>query len=75
MNLKVNNALEEKVLQIVILAAIYFLILSHPVVFDYVDKVLKSVGLKLGDTGLTVVHSVVFTIIFFYSVKYVVKNI
>ena len=75
MTLKINKALEEKVLQIVILAAIYFLILSHPIVFDTVDKLFKSVGIKLGDTGLTVVHSIVFTIIFFYSVKYVVQNI
>ena len=66
---------KEKVFQIVVIGAIYFLLFAHPVVFNIVDKVFEMVGLTLGDTVLTIVHSLVFAIFFFYTVQFVVKNI
>ena len=73
--MKFNKILNEKVFQIVIIAAIYFLLFAHPVVFNLVDKGFELVGLNLGDTSLTVVHSLVFSIFFFYTVQFVLKNI
>ena len=73
--MKLNKVLNEKVFQIVVIAAIYFLLFAHPVVFNIVDKGFEMVGLNIGDTALTVVHSLVFAIFFFYSVQFVLKNI
>ena len=73
--MKFNKNLNEKIFQIVIIAAIYFLLFAHPVVFNLVDKGFEIVGLNLGDTSLTVVHSLVFAIFFFYTVQFVLKNI
>ena len=66
---------KELIFQIVVIAAIYFLLFAHPVVFNIVDKGFEIVGLNLGDTSLTVVHSLVFAIFFFYTVQFVLKNI
>ena len=73
--MKIDKALTEKTFQIVLIGAIYFLLFAHPVVFNLVDKAFEMVGIQLGDTMLTVLHSLVFAIFFFYTVQYVVKHI
>ena len=68
-----NRKLTEFTFQITLIAAIYFLLFAHPIVFNLVDKGFEMTGLHLGDTMLTIVHSIVFAIFFFYTVAFVSK--
>jgi len=70
-NQLLNKKMTENVFQISLIAAIYFLLFAHPIVFNLVDKVFELVGVQMGDTMLTIVHSVVFALFFFYTVRYV----
>ena len=70
-NQLLNKKLTENAFQIALIAAIYFLLFAHPIVFNLVDKVFEMVGVQLGDTMLTIIHSVVFALFFFYTVRFV----
>lgn len=67
----VTSQLSENIFQISLIAAIYFLLFAHPIVFNLVDKLFEMSGVQVGDTVLTIVHSAVFAIFFFYTVKFV----
>jgi hypothetical protein len=58
----------EKAFQIAIVGAILFLILAHPILVNLVDRLFAFVGIQLGDTLLTVVHSLVYAVALYYSV-------
>ena len=66
-----SSQLTENVFQISLIASIYFLLFAHPIVFNLVDKVFEMLGVQMGDTMLTIVHSIVFALFFFYTVKFV----
>ena len=68
-----DRKLTEFTFQITLIAAIYFLLFAHPIVFNLVDKGFEVVGVHLGDTMLTIVHSIVFAVFFFYTVAFVSK--
>ena len=68
-----DRKLTEFTFQITLIAAIYFLLFAHPIVFNLVDKAFEMVGVHLGDTMLTIVHSIVFAVFFFYTVAFVSK--
>ena len=70
-NQLLNKKMTENIFQISLIAAIYFLLFAHPIVFNLVDKVFETVGVDLGDTTLTIIHSIIFAIFFFYTVRYV----
>ena len=70
-NQLLNKKMTENIFQISLIASIYFLLFAHPIVFNLVDKAFEMVGVQMGDTMLTIVHSVVFAIFFFYTIKYV----
>ena len=70
-NQLLNKKMTENVFQISLIAAIYFLLFAHPIVFNLVDKAFEMVGVHVGDTLLTIIHSVVFSLFFFYTVRYV----
>jgi len=58
----------EKAFQIAIVGAILFLVIAHPILFNLVDRLFAFVGIQLGDTLLTVVHSLVYAVALYYSV-------
>ena len=66
-----NKKMAENAFQISLIAAIYFLLFAHPIVFNLVDKAFELTGIQLGDTVLTIIHSLIFAIFFFYTVRYV----
>ena len=68
-----SSQLTENAFQISLIASIYFLLFAHPIVFNLVDKVFEMLGVQMGDTMLTIVHSFVFALFFFYTVKFVSK--
>ena len=61
-NQLLNKKMTENVFQISLIAAIYFLLFAHPIVFNLVDKVFEMVGIQMGDTLLTIVSHRVSTI-------------
>ena len=69
-NQLLNKKMIENIFQISI-AKYLLLLFAHPIVFNLVDKAFEMVGVQMGDTLLTIVHSVVFAIFFFYTVRYV----
>jgi len=68
-----DRQITENAFQISLIAGILFLLLGHPMLYNFVDSIFEKMGVTLGDTMLTVVHSLVFTLVFFYSIKLVVK--
>lgn len=66
-----SSQLTENAFQISLIAAIYFLLFAHPIVFNLVDKLFEMLGIQMGDTMLTIVHSLVFALFFFYTIKFV----
>ena len=70
-NQLLNKKMTENIFQISLIAAIYFLLFAHPIVFNLVDKAFEMAGLTLGDTMLTIIHSMIFAIFFFYTVRFV----
>ena len=63
----------EKAFQIALVGAILFLVIAHPILFNLVDRFFSMVGIQLGDTLLTVVHSLVYAVALYYSVMLVLK--
>ena len=69
----VNKLFHEKAFQIALVGAILFLVIAHPVLFNLVDRVFSMVGIQLGDTLLTVVHSLVYAVALYYSIIVILK--
>jgi hypothetical protein len=69
----VSSLFHEKSFQIALVGAILFLFVAHPVLFDLVDRMFAFVGINLGETLLTVVHSVVFATALYYSIMVILK--
>ena len=67
-----DRQITENAFQISLIAGILFLLIGHPILFNLVDSVFEKLGISLGDTMLTVVHSLVFMIVLFYSIRVVV---
>jgi hypothetical protein len=67
-----SNVLTENAFQISLVGAILFLVLAHPILFNFVSSIFSMVGIELNDTLLTIVHSLVFAVAIFYSIKVVV---
>jgi len=67
-----DRQITENAFQIAIIAGILFLLLGHPMLYNFVDSLFEKMGITLGDTMLTIIHSLVFTIVFFYTIKVVV---
>ena len=63
----------EKAFQIALVGAILFLVIAHPVLYNLVDRAFSMVGIQLGDTLLTVVHSLVNAVALYYSVLVILK--
>ena len=76
---KVQNLLGEKTIQISIVGSILFYILASPTVFAFVDGLIQRVGgmvgvdLKLEGNSLVILHSVVFGIFLYLSVRYILE--
>ena len=68
-----DRQITENAFQIALIAGILFLLIGHPMLFNLVDSAFEKMGITLGDTMLTVVHSLVFAVVFFYSIKLVVR--
>ena len=68
-----NKLFSEKSFQIAIVGAILFLVIAHPILFNLVDRVFSMVGIELGDTLLTLVHSLVYAVALYYSVIVILK--
>jgi len=67
-----SNVLTENAFQIALVGAILFLVIAHPILFNLVDSLFSAVGIQLNDTLLTILHSLVFAVALFYSIKLVV---
>ena len=63
----------EKAFQIALVGAILFLVIAHPVLYNLVDRAFSMAGIQLGDTLLTVVHSLVYAVALYYSVLVILK--
>ena len=70
---EVNKLFNERAFQIALVGAILFLIVAHPILFGLVDRVFNFVGIELGPTLLTVVHSIVYAVGLYYSVIVILK--
>ena len=68
-----NKLFAEKSFQIALLGAILFLVVAHPVLFNLVDRLFSMVGIQLGETLLTVVHSMVYAVALYYAVLVILK--
>tara|TARA_B100001059_G_C17819549_1_gene577403 strand:- start:2222 stop:2464 length:243 start_codon:yes stop_codon:yes gene_type:complete len=68
-----NKLFAERAFQIALVGAILFLVVAHPILFNLVDRVFGLVGIRLGDTLLVVVHSLVFAVALYYSVVVILK--
>lgn len=68
-----NKLFAEKSFQIALVGAILFLVVAHPVLFNLVDRLFSMVGIQLGETLLTVVHSLVYAVALYYAVLVILK--
>ena len=68
-----NKLFAEKSFQIALVGAILFLVVAHPVLFNLVDRLFSMVGIQLGETLLTVVHSMVYAVALYYAVLVILK--
>ena len=68
-----NKLFAEKSFQIALVGAILFLVVAHPVLFNLVDRLFSMVGIQLGETLLTVVHSLVYAVALYYAVIVILK--
>ena len=68
-----NKLFAEKSFQIALVGAILFLVVAHPVLFNLVDRIFSMVGIQLGETLLTVVHSMVYAVALYYAVLVILK--
>ena len=69
----VDKLFHERAFQIALVGAILLLVVAHPVIFNLVDRVFALVGIQLGDTLLTVVHSLVYAVALYYSIIVILK--
>jgi hypothetical protein len=70
---EVNKLFREKTFQIALVGAILFLVIAHPILYDLVGRVFNFVGIDLGPTLLTVVHSIVYAVALYYAVVVILK--
>ena len=76
---QVKSLLGEKTIQISLVGAVLFYILASPVVFAFVDKLVKRVfgmvgfDLKLEGNTLVILHSLVFGFLLYVSVHYILE--
>tara|TARA_A100001015_G_C14689595_1_gene593923 strand:- start:252 stop:497 length:246 start_codon:yes stop_codon:yes gene_type:complete len=68
-----NKLFAEKAFQIALVGAILFLVVAHPILMNFVDRLFSFAGIQLGDTLLTVVHSLVYAVALYYSVIVILK--
>ena len=67
-----ENQWHERMVQVSVYAGLVFYLLSNPMVFDFVEKTIKSVsGVTFGKSGLLVLHSVVFTVVMYFGSRFV----
>ena len=69
----VNKLFHERSFQIALVGAILFLVIAHPTLYNLVDRGFSFVGIQLGDTLITVVHSIVYAIALYYSIIVILK--
>ena len=69
----VNKLFHERAFQIALVGAILFLVLAHPILYSLVDRVFSFAGIQLGDTLLTVLHSLVYAVALYWSVIVILK--
>ena len=69
----VNKLFHERSFQIALVGAILFLVIAHPILFNLVERAFAFVGIQLGDTLLTVVHSLVYAVALYYSIIVILK--
>ena len=76
---QVKNLLGEKTIQISLVGAVLFYILASPMVFSFVDDLVKKVAgmvgvnLRLQGNALVVLHSVVFGFLLYGSVRFLLE--
>ncbi len=76
---QVKSLLGEKTMQISLVGAVLFYILASPMVFAFVDNLVKKVfgmvgvDLKLEGNALVVLHSLVFGVLLYISVTYLLE--
>ena len=76
---QVKSLLGEKTMQISLVGAVLFYILASPMVFSFVDNLVKKVfgmvgvDLKLEGNALVVLHSLVFGVLLYVSVTYLLE--
>lgn len=76
---QVKSLLGEKTIQISLVGAVLFYILASPMVFAFVDNLVKKVfgmvgvDLKLEGNALVVLHSLVFGVLLYVSVTYLLE--
>jgi len=67
-----ENQWHERMVQVSIYGGLVFYLLSNPMVFDLVEKTIKSVaGITLGKNYLIIVHSLVFTLVMYFGSRFV----
>ena len=67
-----ENQWHERMVQVSVYAGLVFYLLSNPMVFDFVEKTIKSVsGVTFGKSGLLVLHSVVFSLVMYFGSRFV----
>lgn len=78
---KVTNVLNEKMVQLALVAGVLFYIVANPALFDFVrglvEKVLAVANIKVtfDGTKLLIFHSLVFASLFFVSEKFLLKPV
>ena len=76
---QVKSLLSEKTIQISLVGAVLFYVLASPVVFAFVDDLVKKVAgmvgvnLKLEGNVLVILHSVVFGALLYGSVTFLLE--
>ena len=67
-----ENQWHERMVQVSVYAGLVFYLLSNPMIFDFVDKTVKSVvGVSLGKNGILILHSLVFALVMYFGSRFV----
>ena len=78
---KVTKVLNEKMVQLALVAGVLFYIVANPALFDFVrgivEKLLAVVNIKVtfDGTKLLVLHSLVFAVLFYVSEKFLLRPV
>ena len=78
---KVTKVLNEKMVQLALVAGVLFYIVANPALFDFVrgivEKLLAVVNIKVtfDGTKLLVFHSLVFAVLFYVSEKFLLRPV